>query len=338
MKVTIKDIANYCGVSITTVSWVLNGKHDELSLQTIAKVQKAAKDLGYARNEVARSLVTNRSNTIAFLVPDITNLFYANIIKAANKLASKADFKILLCNTDNSFEEEIRQIQSLDNRLIDGIVLASRNSLKLLENFDNRRDVPIIIIDEEVHVKNPNIHCVTTDNKEAATEITSLLLENHHENIFILAGLRDSTNTQQRLLGVTETIEANQNASIHYTVHYADYNMDLAYQLMEQFDKNKYTAILAFNDLMAYGAVKYLIENNLIDKVSVASFDASATQELMSQITNYKLTSINQNEERIGVAAMKCIFDILNGTKNIKPSLLKIPSELNIGNSLFSLK
>lgn len=332
-KITIKDIANYCGVSITTVSWVLNGKTKELGEETIEKVQNAIKELGYTRNEVARSLVTNRSRTIAFIIPDITNLFYASIIKAANEVAVKNGYNILLCNTDNSLEAEIQQIKSLDNRLIDGVVIASRNAKKVLNNFENNRSVPIVVIDEQADIGNSNTMMVYTDNLEAAKNITNYIIENGHRKIFILGGLEDSTNTEIRYKGVLEALKMNGMTEEDILFKHANYQRLLAYQITKEYFSEKFTAILAFNDLMAYGALSALNEMK-IENVSVAGFDANTTLSLFNELTEYDLTSINQDENQIGeIALTQIINELENNGKHHKKATI-IPAHLHIGNTV----
>lgn len=333
-KVTIKDIAKHCGVSITTVSWVLNGKTKELGSDTVIKVREAIDELGYNRNEIARSLVTSESRTIAIMVPDVTNLFYASIVKAANKIAMKNDYSILLCDTNNSIEDEMLQINILDNRQIDGLIIASRNAKKVLAQFDNNRSVPIVVIDEDITVKDKNIQIVNTDNSEAARELTNYVINHGHQRLFILGGLKDSTNTKVRLEGVEKGILENEIDKESLHIKYADYQMQKAYEIVKKYYSKEYSAIIAFNDMMAYGSIKALNEMN-IDNVSVAGFDANPTLTLFNQMTNYDLTSINQEENLIGEnAAQTLINKLIKEYDSTDSQIITIPSTLHEGNTV----
>lgn len=333
-KVTIKDIAKHCGVSITTVSWVLNGKTTELSAETVEKVKKAVKELGYHRNEIARSLVTSESKTFAIIIPDITNLFYASIVKAANKIAMLNGYSILLFDTNNSLEDEMRQINILDNRQIDGLIIASRNAKQVLAAFDNNRSVPIVVIDERIEVNNKNIQVVNTDNTEAARKLTNYVIRHGHERLFVLGGLKDSTNTKDRLDGFNRAIEDNDLDRTNLHLEYADYQMEKAYEIVKETFTTKYSAIIAFNDMMAYGAMKALNEMGIKD-ISVAAFDANPTLNMFNQLTNNDLTSINQDEKIVGEIATKELIKRLKNKKNHKENnVITIPSTLHTGDTV----
>lgn len=333
-KVTIKDIAKHCGVSITTVSWVLNGKTTELSSETVDKVKEAIKELGYHRNEIARSLVTSESKTFAIIIPDITNLFYASIVKAANKIAMLNGYSILLFDTNNSLEDEMRQINILDNRQIDGLIIASRNAKQVLASFDNNRSVPIVVIDERIEVDNKNLQVVNTDNAEAARKLTNYVIRHGHKRLYVLGGLKDSINTIDRLEGFNRAIEDNALNWADLHLEYADYQMQKAYEIVMETYSTEYSAIIAFNDMMAYGAMKALNEMNIKD-ISVAAFDANPTLNMFNQLTSYDLTSINQDEKMVGEIATKELIKRLKNKKNYgKNNVITIPSTLHEGNTV----
>lgn len=327
-KVTIKEIANVCGVSVATVSLVLNGKTSEIGPETVKRVLETAKEMNYSKNQIARSLVTKKSETIAILVPDIRNMFYSTIIKAVSKSASSRGYSIMLCDTDNDADEELRQLRLLDNRLIDGILLASRNSQKLLENYENQRKLPIVIIDEETDTQEKNIYTVASDNEEAAYKMTNYLIQKGHRRFFCLTGVTGSTNSARRQQGVMRALTENNISFDKATFVHADYKMDRAYQLIMKSEKPEYTALICFNDLMAYGAIKALNEKGIRvpEDVSVVGFDTNTSQNLVSEISAYKLTSINQDENRIGEISTELLLGAIEGKAN-KQKIHLLPSD-----------
>lgn len=332
-KITIKDIADYCNVSATVVSWVINEKFEQISPETVSKVQHAVKKLGYERNEIARSLVTNKSNTIAVIIPDITNPFYAAIVKEVNNIAIKNGFNLLLCDTDNSLELEYKQIKSLDNKLIDGLIIASRNSKKILNKFRNPRSVPIVVIDEQVEMYNDKTTVITTDNVLAAERITNYAIRLGHESIFILGGFSDSTNTRNRYLGVKKSMEKHNIPLEKLKMVYADYKKEIAYIKSLEFLNKQYSCVLAFNDRMAYGAIEALKDMKL-NNISIAAFDAKFNLELFKNITNYDLTSINQDEYEIGRRAIKVLINNIKNRGAFDNDSITIPSRIHRGNTL----
>lgn len=318
IKVTIKDIADFCGVSITTVSFVLNGKYSELSEETVEKVLGAIKELGYSRNEIARSLVTNKTHTIAVILPDITNRFYANIAKSISKISTERNYSILLCDTDRSLEIEKNQIQIFENRNIDGIIIASRNAQLLLDNFKNYRNVPIVIVDEEVHELAKNVLTVYTYNQVSSYKLTEYLINLGHKSFFVIEGLVDSTNNKYRKNGFYKALKDYDIDEKNSKFVRADYQMTKAYNLTLSAYEEKYSAIIAFNDLMAYGAIKALNERliKVPENVSVVGFDAMSNIELVSKLSSIELTSINQAEKEIGKIAAESLIDQIEGKRD----------------------
>lgn len=325
-KVTIKEIAKVCGVSVATVSYVLNGKTSEIGDETVKKVLATAKELNYSKNQVARSLVTQKSKTLAIIVPDISNRFYSTIVKSVIDEASKNEYSILLSDADNDANEEIKQLSLLDNRLIDGILLASRNSAVLLDQYENNRNLPIVILDEESHIEDKNIFAVATDNEEAAYTMTKKLIEDGHRNFCCLTGFEGSTNSQKRKQGVLRAFEEYKIDLAQQSFYSANYNAEKAYQAVQNISEIDFTALICFNDLMAYGAIKALKEKKLKipENVSVVGFDTNTSQNLVTDISDYRLTSINQDEELIGKVSTNILIETINGKTNF-PKMNLLP-------------
>lgn len=121
---TIKDVAKRAGVSIATVSYVMNGTKN-ISRQTRDRVIAAIRELNYAPNQAAKSFKTGKKNIIAFIVPDISNNYFANIIESLEDEIGRSAYRLILANTKESKENEISQIKYLTSGTVDGIVLAS---------------------------------------------------------------------------------------------------------------------------------------------------------------------------------------------------------------------
>lgn len=317
-KITIKDIADYCGVSITTVSFIMNGKTQNISQETILAVNKAIKVLGYTRNEIARSLVTSKTYTIALVVPDITNLFYAAIAKEVNQVAIDNDYNVLLCDTSNSLTLEKKQIKILDSKRIDGLIVASRDSEKLLKSFENSRKVPIVIIDEDIENDSDYTLSVFTDDIKAGYLATRYMIERGHSNFFVLEGLEDSTNSRKRHMGVEKAVSEFDIDTKNIKYFNCDYKYEDAYiTTLENYDKDK-TAIIAFNDLMAYGAINALKKRmfNVPYDVSIICIDAINNKLQYSEILPLRLTSLSQEAGAIGKIAGIALINKINNRNN----------------------
>lgn len=146
-KTTLLDIAKAVNVSKTTVSMVLNNKENNISKETKEKIFKAAKELNYIPNYLAKSLITKKSYSIGVLVPDIQNPFFNEMIKGMEKIAEENGYSIILCNTLNSKKREAQHIRLLMSKAIDGLIIApiddKSESFKLLES----QGIPFVIVD-----------------------------------------------------------------------------------------------------------------------------------------------------------------------------------------------
>lgn len=334
-KATMKEIAANLGLSTATVSMVLNGKTTEISKKTVERVRDAARRMNYSKNQVARSLVTQRSDTLAIVIPDIRNMFYSVIIKSASRVAAEHGYSILLCDTDNNFDEEFEQLRILDNRLIDGILLASRNSTELLDNYANSRNLPIVILDEESPIVKDHVYTVATDNYLSGYQVAQHLLEAGHRRFFCLLGVADSTNSRRREEGVRQAFQDYGVLPQADWFAHADYKLASAYELVRHQRAVNYTALIGFNDLMTYGAMQALRERGIRvpEDVSVVGFDANTSQAMFSAISGLTLTSINQNETLIGETAAHILIRSLKG-EQVTPDKQLLKAEWTMGNTV----
>lgn len=334
-KVTIKDIARECGVSIATVSLVLNGKTKEIGTDTVALVLDVAKKMKYSRNEVGRSLVTQKSKTFAVIVPDVSNAFYSLIIKAIIRAASKEGYNIIVCDSNNDMALELLELNRLEDRFIDGIFLASRNSKMILNEYNNSGRLPIVILDEQQVSPISNVYTVASDYKRATYEMASHLLKMGHKRILTLVGYKDSVNNMYRREGLEQAFSENGLSVASDSILTANYQYDMANNIISELVDIDYTAILCFNDLMAYGSIQALEERGLRvpEDVSVCGFDTNASHHLINSISKIKVTSINQDEELIGNYAFKLMLDIANG-RSVKDKLHLLESTFEIGQTV----
>ncbi|MBO0476149.1 LacI family DNA-binding transcriptional regulator [Vagococcus sp. DIV0080] len=334
-KVTIKEIAERCQVSPATVSLVLNNKTKEIGKNTVERVKKVAEEMGYERNQVARSLVTKKSETIAVVVPDVSNMFYASIIKAVSKVASEQMYSVIVCDTDNDVEEERRQLKLLENKMIDGILLASRNSEKLLAIYPNKRRLPIVILDEHNDNLHDNVYVVASNYVKSGYDMANYLIEKGHQNIFCFGGVIGSTNSIHREKGIRQALEDHDLPYSKKQIVLADYKMKKAYSIAKTLDVERYTAFICFNDLMAYGVMKAFLERGIKvpEDVSVVCFDNDTSFSLVSELSQYTVTSINQDERQIGRVAMTLLIEALEG-KKIDKKLHLLSSNWFIGSTV----
>lgn len=143
MAPKIKDVAKYAGVSVTTVSRVLNGEKyvkDDLK----ARVQKAIDDLGYSPSHIARSLVRKKTNLIGVIVPDVTSSFYSTILSTIEKTASLNDYNLLVCNIIEDTDKELKYLQVFKEMRVDGIIIMHEKINEEIRKLLDKLGIPII--------------------------------------------------------------------------------------------------------------------------------------------------------------------------------------------------
>lgn len=293
MKITIKDIAEMCNVSVTTVSLILNDKPVRTSAQTKQKILDIAKKYNYTPNTFAVGLATRRTNTIALLIPDISNGFFAQIAKHLESNFGKHGYNLVLCNTNDNAEEQEKYLQLMLNRGVDALVMCVANdrskTMEVLNDFASD-NIPVIAFDRAFD----NLRCplVVTDNKGGAKDIVEYLISLGHTRIACISG-SNAKLYSERLDGYMQALSENGIAYDKKLVRNGDYRYESGYQLTKELLREKPTAIFVCNDMMAYGAYKAIEENGLSipDDVSVVGFD----DLMFSSLLSVPLTTVRQD-------------------------------------------
>lgn len=314
-KITMKDIALKAGVSKATVSMVLNNKDEIISKETKDKIFRIVEELNYIPNGAARSLSTKKSQIIGIIIPDITNPYFSEISRAIEDAASKMNYNVILCSTDNDEKREEKYVKLLISKLVDGIIFISggnfNKSLKILHDHE----IPFIILDRDVEDENnyPGVCCL---NKEGVIEGLEYLLRKGRKTIAFVTGKRDLKVSQQRIEGYMEVMN-NYNMFDDKLIFEGDFTIKSGIKITEKIiSQNKgVDAIFYSNDLMAIGGIKTLIRRGLKipDDISVIGFDNINISSLIEP----ELTTIAQPIYDMGKRACEMLIDIING-KEIK--------------------
>ena len=184
---TIQDVAKLAGVSITTVSRVLN-KNYPVKEETKTKVEKAIKELDFKPNLLARGLIHNKTHTIGILTPSIENLFFSEVIKGIDGYIKQKAYTTFLCNTEGKPENEKLMIENLRNRSVDGIILIDPRTKNIKEGYYENisKQIPLVLINGYSR----GVHCnyVLNDGEVGTLEALKYLKELGHTNIAFLRG------------------------------------------------------------------------------------------------------------------------------------------------------
>ncbi len=279
-KVSLADIAQNLGVSKTLVSMVLNGKGDEngISKKTQDRVMELANELNYKPNQFARGLRIGRSNTIGLLVSDISNPFYSKLARYVEDAVSEAGFNLMICSSDESEEKEMKLLEMLLNKQVDGIILSSTlESTDHIESLQNE-NFPFVLIDRTY--ENYETHTVVVDNRSGAKEAVEHIIQNGHKKIAALIISPAHISTQiERLEGYKEALKSYQipiNEYYQKVIQREDIYKNICQVIVEwKNDRMMPTALFVSNNQIAIGCLEALRDNGLSipRDISIVSFD-----------------------------------------------------------------
>lgn len=321
-KVNINDIALKTGLSITTVSRVLNGKAEQYRIgkKSQQKIKEAARELNYIPNQYAANLRTGKSNTIALIVPSLNNPFFAGIASKINAEVRKFGYITIIGDSDENQEIEKIELLQLMSRNIEGLIIVPCGNE--WEHIKHLHDLglPVICIDR--YFENVDLPYVSTDNYEGAYSATKYLLDHGHVSIACIQGVQAATPNKLRVQGFEDAMK--EAGITNYSIVGDDYSVQNGYletKLLFQ-HKTKPTAIFSLNNTIAMGCLKALKEEKIKipEDVSLITFDDHPYLDFLAT----PLTCIAQPVSDISKIAIKFLFSrINNNEKNINQVLLK---------------
>jgi LacI family transcriptional regulator len=314
MTVTAKDVAKLANVSPSTVSRVIN--HDKrISQKTRDNVFEAIDKLGYKVNNIARSLKTRKTHTIGFIAPEISEEFFMRVAKGAEGIFQEAGYSLIICNTNDSLDEETARIKLLYEKQIDGAIIIPSTNDGEAYNILLNDGIPVVLADR--NVANFQSDTVLVDNVNASYAAIEHLIINGARRIGFIGGRRTLSNAQERYNGYIRVLgDYNipvKKEYIRFGDFHVDSGFDLAKELLEQQDPP--THLFISNYYMHIGTVKYLVETEQSTpfSVSIASFDDMQ----MSAILGHASVTVQQPVIEIGEKAAKLLLERIQ-SKNIK--------------------
>lgn len=315
----IRDVAKEAGVSITTVSMVLNNTENKISEETRKKVINASKKLNYNPNSYARALASKKSNIIMAIVPDINNPFFSELVKELTQVAQEHSYFLYIHNTNNKKIKKQEFIKLLASNFFAASLIVDRNVYGLDEDLVKKYN---IIFLDEVDFKDRNTQIVTGNNEMGGYLAMEYLIKRGFNNIGLLIGPRSTANSSRRLSGAIKAA-MDYDVYIDYkNIIHGDYTYQGGYESGEFFIKRKVDAIFSFTDMSSYGLINYFLENNIKipEDISLISYD----NLFLNKIISPKLTSVDQNLKEIAQNAI-IMADELIKTKNIQQKILIKP-------------
>lgn len=323
-RVTIADVARASGVSAMTVSRVLNDRPG-IRPETRARVEAAIRALGYRPSRVARSLITDRTETLGMVVPDIGNPFYPEIVAGAEEAAWQAGYSLMLCNTNENPEREARVLEMLEGARVDGVILASsRLGDDRLHPYLLQHAATVLI---NRYSTAPKVGSVRVDDTYGTMRAVHYLFSQGRQRIGFLAGPEASHSGRLRRQGFIAAFETSGRA--------VPYEWIIPCQPLEQAGYQAAKALLAahpeidgllcYNDLVAIGALEALRElgRQVPDAVALIGCDDIR----LASLTTPKLTTLGVDKRALGAAAVRILLRLIEGKSaerhlTIKPELI----------------
>ncbi len=302
MSGKLKDIAKTLDVSVSTVSRALNDK-GRISQKMRKRILSVASEMNYHPDENARSLKTNKTSILGVIVPDITNTFYAKLVKGIEKSCKRNKYSVLLCNSDEDPKVEKEYYQLLKSKKVLGMIVVSVSNQDYYSkgNFEN------IIFVDNIPLVSKQFICITIDNVNAAYDLAEYVYLKGYRRIAVITGPAQEMSSKLRLEGIKKYLSANGNESYSLKVYEGDFKFEGGYKCMKQIiaDKLEIDVVIALNNFLAYGAMAAMNENsiNVPEQIKLVCFDAVDDMNIIKP----KLTCIMQPVEEFGELAVKLL-------------------------------
>lgn len=328
----MKEIAQLAGVSLGTVSHVLNGTV-KVREPLRKRVLEAVQATGYQPSQLARGLRKDKTNILAMIIPDILNPFFPGVVRGAEDVAFANGYRLVLCNTDNDHEKELAHVKALQAYLPSGLIVIPSEFSELADETKSFRDAGAAVVCVDRRPRKWDGDSVTINNAGGAQEATSYLIRLGHRKLAAITGPLHLTNSQDRLNGFKR---AMRQAGLEAPPGYLQ---ETTFDRAGGYAKTKIlmrmvprpTAILACNDMIALGALLAIRDEGLRcpEDVSLMGFDGLD----LTEITSPQLSSVYQSPYRLGAEAVQLALHRLE-RKGGPPRRVVLKTELKIRESV----
>jgi LacI family transcriptional regulator len=334
-KASLKDIANRLGVSTALVSYVLNNKKEgRISKEIAARIRDVARELKYTTNQIAKSLKTNKSNTIGLVVSDISNPFFSTLAHIIQEEAGRYGFTVISGSSDEQAEKSQQLVNVLIDRQVEGLIFAASEGSEhqVLDLMDT--GTPLVLIDR--YFPDLEVSHVAIDNFTASFEAVKHLLTCGIQRIAVIAHDTSLYHTKQRIEGYRHALETSgfsfdENLIIKVPAIHRGEEVKTAVDRLLALPEPA-SGVLFTSSVLSTAALKYLntLSVKVPDQLNIISFDESDAAYLFYA----PLTHIRQPLEQMGKLATSMLIDIINGSKEIRK--VNLPAELVLGRSTTS--
>jgi len=327
--ITLKMVAERAGVSVNTASRAINNKPD-ISKETKKRILQIAKELGYIRNAAAVALRTKKTGTIGAVIADNRNPFYAEVLNGIEEAAREKNYHIILANTQRDYQKEEEVINLLLAKRVDGLLITPVQDRD--DDIKNLIDanIPFVVVGRDF--ENIEVDAVYNDEVKGGFLATEYLIKKGHKKIASINGFLHKSPAKGRLEGYKKALKKYGIPFDDALVTVGDIDVKDGYERTKQLLEKglNFTAIFAYNDMMAFGAMQAIKEKGLRipEDIGLVGYDDIPFASLISP----PLTTIRLKKQDLGVESVKLLLSRINGNRK-KTKKVMLGVELQIRES-----
>jgi LacI family transcriptional regulator len=315
---SIKDIATKLNVSVTTVSFVINGKAKEkrISDELIKKVQEYIKEINFKPNQLAQSLRTGKSKILVFMVEDISNYFFAKLARIIEDLAYEKGYKVLFCSNDNNDEKSVELINLFKDKQVDGFIIIPSSGIRSTIKDLIEENIPVVLFDR--YFADLETNYVIIDNEDAAFKATEHLIKNGFKNIAFVTTDVEQTQMLARLNGY---INGVNNHDLKENLLKIPYNKKSSERksIIKDFleSKPELDSIFFATNYLTQDGLSVIKENfpDLINELGLITFDDNTLYEICTP----SISAVAQPLNEIGQKLMDLMLNLLQDPQGKLP-------------------
>lgn len=329
-QVTVKDVAEKAGVSISTVSRVLTGSAP-VSPGLRQRVIAAVEELGYRPNALARGLRMRRTAVIGLLIPDISNPFFGQLARVVEEAANKRGYSILLCNSQNSNQRETQYLDLLRQQQVDGVLVVTSGAMgDELEEFFELTGAAVLALDRRI----PGFAgpWIGGDPYPGARQAVQHLLDLGHRRIGLVRGVEGNISSDERYNALVRVLEQFGLPQERWT-WVGEYTLETGVRagvaLAQLPEEQRPTAVITTSEFSAYGLIEGVSRFGISvpEQLSVVGYDNTAFAEVFRPA----LTVIAQPIEEMGELAVEYILRMVNSAgQELQPPVAPVPGTITV--------
>lgn len=335
-NITLKEIAEKLGISITTVSKALKN-YPDVSKKTRKAVIDLAQELHYTPNSFAVNLRTKESKTIGLIIPEVMHHFFSNIINSIIEEAEKNGYLVIILQSNESIELEIKQVELLINKRVDGILISLSNESNYNEHLQNiiNRKIPLVMFDKIA--KLANCSKVIINDQKAAMNAVQHLIDQGCKKISHIRGPENPQNAIDRFIGYKKALEKNNipfDQNLVYTCKNVTFEEGIEFAKQIINEHPDVDGIFVITDLVAVGLLSHFNEIGIKVPQQIAVIGFS--NWFISQVFTPKISTVDQPSHEMGTVAIKLLLEEINSNKDkipFSPKTIELDTNLIVRES-----